>query len=395
MSLKTNLAMTAFLVWALVTGALAEAATITSSSCSQQDVQRALDEAADGDTVLVPPGEATWAPASVRTPAVVVSGKSVTLKGAGAGKTVITDGNPHAFHDLLLVVAGKKPFRITGFTFRALSGVRGSAAVKVSGGAKAWRIDHCAFEGTGRGVWAYDDSFGLVDNCTFVRVGQGVVMKGKGDVSWETPLSLGAQLAVYIEDCTFLNDGEGWNWAIDGYHGARYVFRHNVVSGQISLSHHGCDSGNFRSTMSFEVYGNTMQGPGTRRAMHFRGGTGVVFDNVLTGYDTGIDVANYRSDPKLRKLCGKWGICDGTNPVDGNEEPNGYPSRDQIGRSAGQTMEPLYEWANTLDGEDADVHVSTGRQHIKEGRDYFHDTQRPGYEPCPYPHPLRRTQGDG
>ena len=34
--------------------------------------------------------------------------------------------------------------------------------------------------------------------------------------------------------------------------------------------------------------------------------------------------------------------------------------------------------------------MSTGAQHILEKRDYFNDTQRPGYKPYPYPHPLGR-----
>ena len=92
-------------------------------------------------------------------------------------------------------------------------------------------------------------------------------------------------------------------------------------------------------------------------------------------------------------------MCDGTNPLDGNEEENGYPGRDQPGRAtdAGrdtpQLLEPVYEWGNTLNGEDADLQVQDlgGRSldHIKHGRDFFNDTRRPGYRPLAYPHPLR------
>ena len=53
---------------------------------------------------------------------------------------------------------------------------------------------------------------------------------------------------------------------------------------------------------------------------------------------------------------------------------------------------PLNVTMKTLDGKDVDIGVSTGTQHIEEGRDYFNDTRRPGYEPLVYPHPLQLPQ---
>ena len=83
---------------------------------------------------------------------------------------------------------------------------------------------------------------------------------------------------------------------------------------------------------------------------------------------------------------------------------NGYPCLDQIGRAPGteealgfkvQKSEPLYAWNNLVDGKtklpfQADK-VST--EYIKEGRDFFSDTPRPGYKPFQYPHPLQ-SAGD-
>jgi len=369
----------------------ANAETIPAASCSQEDVQKAVDAARDGDTVAVPAGTATWLSRDGNKPAVLIAGKVITLSGAGTDRTVITDGNTAAWKDLLIWIEGEKPARITALCFKgSIDRNRGAAAVAVHGDCTNWRIDHCKFDGSPRGVWAYAGCFGLVDHCTFLNVGQGVVMKGHGPVSWERPLMLGLAHAVYVEDCTFRGGGA----ATDAYHGARFVFRHNSVI-DTHVAQHGCDSGNYRSTFSYEVYENVIRKEKLTswvvpRAMHFRGGTGVVFNNTLGGYTAGIDVANYRSSESLRKLCGKWGICDGKNPVDGNEEPDGYPARDQIGRSTNQVLEPLYEWNNTLDGEDADIHVSTGAQHIKEKRDFLNDTHRPGYKPYAYPHPLSR-----
>ncbi len=82
---------------------------IKAASCSQQDVQQANDAAKDGDAVLVPAGEATWTPPDARTPSVLLGGRTILLEGAGAGKTIITDGPPHPWKSLALVVqnAGK------------------------------------------------------------------------------------------------------------------------------------------------------------------------------------------------------------------------------------------------------------------------------------------------
>ena len=388
--MKIHFTLFMFLVCSLTHLNDANARIIKAASCAQQDVQQAIDAARNGDVVEVPAGTATWVAEDENHLAVLISGKVVTLRGAGIDQTVITDGNRLAWKDLLIWIVGEKPARVTGFTFKGfIDKNRGAAAIAVRGDCMNWRIDHCRFDGSPRGVWAYAGCFGLVDNCTFLDVGQGVVMKGHGPLSWERPLALGLTNAVYIEDCTF----DGGGGATDGYHGARFVFRHNSLI-DTHLAQHGCDSGNYRSTFSYEVYDNVIGKKDLKswevpRAMHFRGGTGVVFNNMLSGFSTGIDVANYRSSEALRKLCGKWGICDGKNPVDGNEEPNGYPARDQIGRSTNQILEPLHEWNNTLDGEDADIHVSTGAQHIKENRDFHNDTSRPGYKPYAYPHPLR------
>jgi hypothetical protein len=130
--------------------------------------------------------------------------------------------------------------------------------------------------------------------------------------------------------------------------------------------------------------------PSQGRAMHFRGGTGVVFGNTLVNYKTGIGLSNYRSFDRYNNNGGQWGLCDGTNPLDGNEDASGYPCRDQIGRSTHQSLEPLYIWSNVFNGGPMPVGVNDGgKGHIKEGRDYFLDTPRPGYTPYAYPHPAR------
>ena len=106
MSSQSNLVV--LLSWAAslacVGGANAE--TIKAASCSREDVQKAVDAARDGDTVEVPAGTATWAAQGRNRPAVVISGKVITLKGSGVDQTIIADGNAAAWQDLLVWIEG-------------------------------------------------------------------------------------------------------------------------------------------------------------------------------------------------------------------------------------------------------------------------------------------------
>lgn len=89
------------------------------------------------------------------------------------------------------------------------------------------------------------------------------------------------------------------------------------------------------------------------------------------------------------------------NNGDGYEIKKSYPCIDQVGMSTGNllsgnppvpigwsqlTLEPVYEWNNTINGVDADIVSSSS--HIQENRDYYNDTPKPGYIPYTYPHPL-------
>ena len=390
----------------------AEGRAIAATGCSQQEVQKAIDAAADGDTVLVPAGSAAWTTSHENRPAVVISRKGrekrITLQGAGIGKTIITDATgPLCFQVVIKtsetgIYSGvkDKAFRITGFTFKG----RGDDALISTTGYTKWRIDHCRFENSGRSLWV--SGIGLIDHCTFDKKdnGQSVFVshmdfagKDHGDGSWSSPLSLGTEKAVYIEDCTFKYYVKNPNAALDGCFGARVVFRHNKLI-NASIAVHGTESsGRGRSIRSYEIYDNsfTLEAPRERfTAIFLRGGTGAIFDNKLTGgYRAFVLATNYRS----RGSYPPWGKCDGSNKWDGNQESNGYPAIDQIGRSTDsgpgtpQQHDPLYEWDNTLNGANADIAVSGGPEvqaHIKQGRDYHNDTSRPDYAPYVYPHPL-------
>jgi len=407
-----RLAMLICMVVVVLLAMPANARIVEAGDCSQQEVQKAIDAAMDGDIVVVPAGSAVWTTSQENRPAVVISAKGrekqITLQGAGIGKTIITDATgPQCFQVVIKaseagIYSGlkEKAFRITGFTFKG----RGENAVISTTGYTRWRIDHCRFENSGRSLWV--SGIGLIDHCIFDKKdnGQSIFVSHKdfagkehGDGSWSSPLSLGTEKAVYIEDCTFRYYAQKPNAALDGCFGTRVVFRHNaLVNAHIAV--HGTEtSGRGRSIRSYEIYDNsfTLEAPREHfTAIFLRGGTGVIFDNRLVGGYRGFVLAtNYRSRDSYRP----WGKCDGSSKWDGNQEANGYPAMDQIGRSTDggpgtpQQHDPLYEWGNTLNGANAEIAVSGGAEvqgHIIVGRDYHNDTSRPDYAPYVYPHPL-------
>jgi MYXO-CTERM domain-containing protein len=419
--------------------------TVTATSCAQAAVQAAIDAAAEGDTVLVPAGRCTWSvPVNVGRVAtwtpVTYESRNVLIRGAGIGRTTIVSetGEGYDQRPFWIVCQEGKPFRITGFTFTNMKR-RGSTepAINVGGACRNWRIDHSSFDvgaiapgDQGRGIIVDDFMPGLVDHNTFLDTYQGILVMGDGAASYERPLALGTEQAVYVEDNVFdYADDYAGDGANDASNGARYVFRYNRLR-NAHIGHHGCDSGGHRSTHSFEIYANTIEWTMDQwwYASRYRDGTGVVYDNVLSGtlHDLSFGVVNYRTcccdwctsvDPAapgwpcepfttcvepLHTNCSEWGRCDGDNPLDGNLDATGWPCLDQTGRSTDedgdtiQDLQPLYEWNNTMNGVDADITVNdpwgcTGpsmADHLQEGRDFINDTPRPGYVAYPYPHPL-------
>jgi len=476
----------------------ADAATIFAESCSGSDVQSAINSAIDGDVVIVPAGTCTW------ENSVTFANKGITIQGAGIDQTTIIDETSS--------MSGETPFsittelgdtlRISGITLNGKHTIGSGALLALKGDSKAFRIDHCKFDSIAvRAIQAGNKNtlgglYGVIDHCTFVlpyNGEQGVTVTGDGDSSWVRPLSLGTANAVYVEDCTFNleypNDA-----CVEGYNGARIVVRYSTLMGP-ACGAHGLDSGNYRSTYSYEIYNNTISrnGMNTPRAMHFRGGTGVIFNNTILGdYTTSIGVTSYRTCcgecPNCTANCSPaWGRLDGSNngdavdgcfPVDNDSTnyygthagssniadtlydttkdwssadtladwkyyiwnitdnsrgliinntdtsvvvdslyggtdndwdnldeykiTNGWPGQDQVGRSTDsdadgyQDMEPFYEWNNTVNDTDANIVITNEwgcenpsvADHIRENRDFYNDTPRPGYTPYVYPHPL-------
>jgi hypothetical protein len=368
----------------------AVAASVTATSCSSSAVQAAIYSASAGDTVQVPAGACTWSTA-VTIPAT----KKITLAGAGMNSTVIT--RSPAGVAINMTTSGS---RVTAMGF-----VEGR--MQVDG--DDWRVDNTKvtsssafFEGVSvRGDRRGTHPRGVVDHNVFVNAG--VVVIGDAVLAahalWSQPSPLlGSPQRVFIEDNTFT--GTMWTHAVDTNYGGSFVFRHNTLT-NMYIEVHSLQQG--RASRSWEIYNNTQDAPTAGimwTPMFIRGGTGVIYNNTVTGAWTQpkITLDNIRSF-----LTGyDYGVCDGRSAADGNQLANGWPCRDQIGRGKDsalwttsnpyppQASEPAYFWNNTVQGGGAlgvSIHNNCDAW-IVSGRDYFNDTARPDYTPYPYPHPL-------
>ena len=99
------------------------AAPISAGSCSQADVQNAINGANDGDPVKIPAGTCAWAQN------ISLNNKSIALFGAGRDQTIITRNYPGTNNDdrwLIYAQGMSKPFRISGFTMQSSLSVSGA-----------------------------------------------------------------------------------------------------------------------------------------------------------------------------------------------------------------------------------------------------------------------------
>lgn len=390
------------------------AATITTDSCSQADIQTAIDSANDGDIVKVPAGTCIW------SSKVLISGKGVTVKGAGIGKTIIKNQiTGTSSYDSAFRVIGKngKPWRITGFEIVGVEGYPGGSinavGVYITGNSKNWRVDNNKFNKlNGRVIWSNGSpTYGLIDHNIFDMLDgfQGMYIKNlnmggesQGNGDWMTSSSIGTEEAVYVEDNTFnYPEPNKVSAMIDCNGGGRFVVRYNTIINTTVHAHGGGDSpgsSEHRSCRQWEIYHNNIsfnKASNHPAAITLRGGTGVIFNNEVEGnFNNFAKLACYRvgfTDPEKD---GPWGQCNGSSLVDGNTSGmNGYPCLDCPGRGQDsgigttQALEPVYSWNNTLNGVSKDAFAQYPT-HTILNTDYYNGVQKPGYTPYTYPHPL-------
>jgi len=332
------------------------------------DVTVAVLAAIDGDTVVLPAGTAKW------TSALIVN-KAITLQGAGIGQTIILDSLPSNAPSpqslLVFNTPANKNVRLTGFEFQADPNGRttsfGQGVVQLSGSSNQVRVDHCKFVNVrNRSLYVSGSVFGVVDHCDIENgnIQQGPIYvyhdgilgpNGEagsfGDGSWATPSNLGSANAMYFEDNTFNCPSTQFNPAItDANAGARFVVRHNTIHNHNLQAHGSGSTGRSRSARVCEIYENTMDYTPSisAQAVFMRGGTGVIFNNTVTGAspNSTFYFENYRANEKLSVWNGSNGMSswdkNDTTDYTGNGlggGPNGLWASGTAGSgSTGQTL---------------------------------------------------------
>ena len=403
------------------------AKTVNAASCSTSDVQRALNQAHDGDTVLIPAGICHWT-TGIRY---ALAG-SLTIMGAGdqslggGDKTIIVDdvntlGDPPL---LLIQTAVGQTFRLTGMTIRGGSmSITSNGAVRIVGSSKAVRVDHNHFDHISyQSLTLSNWEYGVVDHNLFDYHKTQVTVRhgnwngetdGWGDQSWADSSYFGSDKFVFIEDNVFNGNGTlmGGGAANDCDHGGRLVFRYNTLN-NASFQVHEME-GRGQGCRAYEVYKNTVNAPNVENNFaYLRTGTGLFWGNTTTGVKLFISAHNDRSEtinanlPPPPQSWGKCGLLLGPSVWDGNMDATGYPCLNQLGRGKGdllrnpfptaansvtgtgawpkETLEPIYVWGNTynpLPNESTSALWGTYRQEkgvIVENRDYY--LQLPNYK---------------
>ena len=319
------------LLLSALSSATMHAATYTAASCSETDVAAAVAHAANGDTVSIPSCSAgvSWTTSLTVTTA-------INLLGQGVGNTVLIDNVPKGNSNcsggaplITMNVSSNLPLRLGEFT------ITGSAPdtyicqpghIVIQGGSHSFRIDDITINNQQTaGIRTFGDLQGLIDHMTMNALHkQGVIIfydtwggvGSYGDNSWAQADTIGTSQAIYIEDSTFNDSSAVGAGSFDCFDGGRLVFRHNTSS---FIVNHGTDSSERdRSCRQYEVYNNTFNdnGESINTVFNDRGGTGVYFNNTITGsnYTSIVLVANYR-DPDAFP---PWGACDGTGAYDQN-----------------------------------------------------------------------------
>lgn len=320
---------------------------VQAATCSQADVQTALNAAADGDRVILPQGAATW------TSTVTAPTRALLIFGAGVGLTVISDGvdksgsPPNAF---AWTVPDTGPSRLSGIEM--VGGLQPGLSqymMEFSGNSSLFRVDNNKFVVRNSSpIRGLNYLRGVIDHNVFDMThgwdGHGIYWHHNtwsgypstdyGDASWAAASTMGTTDALFIEDNTFTGQavpGSAFNWAYDGWMGARIVFRHNSLF-NLFFANHGTDTGGrWRGIRHYEVYNNsfaydTFQFPIFVSA---RGGTGRIFNNVGSLANGAFVNAFLDAECHRRSVPGMptpyFGACTGSSIYDGNKDATGYP----------------------------------------------------------------------
>ena len=272
---------------------------IQAASPSYADVVLAISTANSGDTVLIPPGKATWNQQ-------LVLSKGIKIIGAGVGQTVITSGynaptpNSTSSRNALIyyrpdIPSDAEKFRLSGFTFDLDNRCglihiinRSATAIRYN------RIDNNQINNTigYRTIYIFGTIYGVIDSNTMDNVGSVLGSYGVNTTSWiNLTFEFGTGDNLFFEDNVITGLQSTPH---SGGAGGRYCVRHNTYTSPKTagiypwFDMHGNQDGGNLATMGAEIYENTliMTDPGHGVGIFDqRGGKALIYNNnaITTG----------------------------------------------------------------------------------------------------------------
>jgi len=363
--------------------------TINAVSCSESDVQTAINSAVNGDTVIVPTGTCTW------TNAINMNQKAITLQGAGIDKTII-NGSVNT-NNGSIVITGHATLHtiIKDFTINSATSQTWYPVITTNGvysNTGVIRITGCKFNTTQTIIVMYGNQSILLDNNNFILTGGNpaeiMFIHGDGSPSWSRPNNFGSGTGqVIMENNVFdasLNTAGGWAYAFTALDGARFTLRYNTLI-NCYISANPNTWGHPYAARQSEIYNNTFS---TSRLIDLKGGTSVIYNNIGGTITLHAPTLFYPSDTNAQCCC----ISNLTNAACTQRPGMGYNYQ----------LDPIYIWGNSndtpeiidYDGNECDSgcggHQITSNA-IRLNTEYVIGTQKPGYVSLVYPHPLNTT----
>lgn len=373
-------------------------------------LKAALDAAKPGDTITINAGTYTWtngqqisidkplhllgaAPGTVKLIAHNISLNLITLVEPASGNIEFANidldwekaGNAWPY---MVAVWAPNP-RGTGRVLMHDCRTIGNYAWIIRWGTNGGVIYNCIFDGA--------NSNGL----------HGVEFKNNISPSeWTKVSTLGDQdrdgLAnTYVEDCQFIHHA-----SVNMDDNSRVVIRHCVFDNS-NVGSHGQETSP-EGTRQWDIGHNTFSCNSNNSYnldtwFGMRGGTGVWHDNQMNAIPSksSIQMCVFSirrvgqipcqvSYPAARQIGQGW---KGNGGYD-------YPSVPRNG--TGYFLDPIYFWNNgdlTPGPHEYNPDECHNNQvisnYVKEGRDWYNNTPKPGYAEYTYPHPLRTTLGEG
>jgi hypothetical protein len=361
----------------MIAALLSLAAVITAASPSQSDVTAAYNQCANGDTLKIPSGSASWA-----TP--FTADKWLVLQGAGSNSTVITFTYSNAGGELNnagIVMQGQGYNQVYDLQFKGVGGYTARPALVIWSG--NMRVSRCAFVECASAMRPCGP-FGVVDHntCQNCRGGFSTMGWGDGKYNWDHyyPIPFNSTNYLFFEDNSFEGDGTrltalfGDNsFVMDSSgQGSSYVSRYNTALGYNNAQlapvwdWHGDSGDGTRGNTSSQVYKNKIILRDTASVGYLvaaRGGQSLIYSNDVTGP-----------------------VAGSVGPITVWEE---HPQGSMVeGQLIFDSVTNQWQWANTVNAA-AMTYTGCAASPSGCGMLDYHNAQYTGGDYAqPYPHPL-------